>query len=136
MTIVIAFAVESSKDRAAILKLIRTAKVPLSQDLMVLFMLLPFKFSFQLEENRQRAVQPKDRVRFLAGEGDFSLLLSVNTRTEAQLFCYFLGTAGSFLEQHNARGMKLAIYLHLMSSMRMSSTMLPNLPVPSIVGTK
>jgi hypothetical protein len=68
VTLVITVAIDSSKARAAILKLIRTAQVPLSQDPMILLMLLPFKFSYQLEENRQRVVQPKNRVS-ISGRG-------------------------------------------------------------------
>jgi glutamate synthase domain-containing protein 3 len=49
-------------------------------------------------------------VRVLAEEGDFSLFLRVTTRSKAQQASYFLGTAGSFFGQYNARGMKLAVY--------------------------
>ena len=91
---------------------------------MLLLILLPFKLPYQLEENRQRDVQPKKKtvVRFLAEEGDFAIFLRVKTLPETQRVCYFLGTAGSFLGQYNVRGMKLAIYIYLMSSIRMNST--------------
>ena len=70
----IIFAIENSKDREAILKLIRTAEVPLSQDLILILMLLPFKFSYQLEENKQRAVQPKNSGS-ISGRGRRSFFL-------------------------------------------------------------